>query len=348
MRRSHTFPAPGLRDRLCQPREIPSFATHSFASGPTPHSQPATPMRSCGAGADQSRRDLRNRAGASRLALGPITDPRVRAARAAGPRAAALQPPIQRQLRTRSTPTPPPFNDVRVRQALNYAINRNKIVQLYGGRAWPLQLASRRPGLPGYRRYCPYTLNPKSDGPWSAPDMARARGWSRRSGTSGIGSSSGAAPTSRFTPPAITEYFACRAALPRLPRPPAPLPRRGHHKSEVEAIPCRSPMKATGLRPSPTHPPTYRILQLQRGQRQRLLLQPGHRPRNDRAEQLDPADPAKSRKIWQAVDRRLTDGAEWVPTVNQPGSRDHLPTATELRVQPGWGFLADQAWVAVK
>jgi peptide/nickel transport system substrate-binding protein len=26
-----------------------------------------------------------------------------------------------------------PFNDVRVRQALNYAINRSEIVQLYGG-----------------------------------------------------------------------------------------------------------------------------------------------------------------------------------------------------------------------
>ena len=31
-----------------------------------------------------------------------------------------------------------------------------------------------RPGLPGYRRYCPYTLDPNPAGAWHAPDLAKA------------------------------------------------------------------------------------------------------------------------------------------------------------------------------
>ena len=30
------------------------------------------------------------------------------------------------------------------------------------------------PYIPGYRRYCPYTLNPSASGAWHAPDLARA------------------------------------------------------------------------------------------------------------------------------------------------------------------------------
>jgi peptide/nickel transport system substrate-binding protein len=66
-----------------------------------------------------------------------------------------------------------PFNDVRVRQALNYAIDRAKVARLVGQYARPTcQLLP--PYLPGYRRYCPYTLDPNSAGSWHAPDLAKA------------------------------------------------------------------------------------------------------------------------------------------------------------------------------
>ena len=76
------------------------------------------------------------------------------------------------QLNTRR----PPFDDVRVRRALNYAIDRAAIVRLRGG---PIANTPScqviPPSLPGYRRYCPYTLDPRPDGRWTAPDLARAR-----------------------------------------------------------------------------------------------------------------------------------------------------------------------------
>ena len=64
-----------------------------------------------------------------------------------------------------------------------------------------------------------------------------------------------------------------------------------------------------------------------------------------RAELLEPTDPAKSAALWEAIDRQLTDAAEWVPTV---ASREVELTSDRLRnyeYNPVWGFLADQAWV---
>jgi ABC-type transport system substrate-binding protein len=64
-----------------------------------------------------------------------------------------------------------------------------------------------------------------------------------------------------------------------------------------------------------------------------------------RAELLEPTEPAKSSALWEAVDRQLTNAAEWIPTV---ASREVELTSGRLRnyeYNPVWGFLADQAWV---
>src|SRR5262249_6882625 len=69
-----------------------------------------------------------------------------------------------------------PFNDVRVRRALAYAVDRARIVQLHGG---PLLARPTcqivPPTTPGYLRYCPYTLGPRANGAWTAPDLAKAQ-----------------------------------------------------------------------------------------------------------------------------------------------------------------------------
>jgi peptide/nickel transport system substrate-binding protein len=78
-----------------------------------------------------------------------------------------------------------PFNDVRVRQAVNYATDRNAIVKAWGGPKLATPTCQiLPPDFPGYEPYCPYTTNP-GDGKWHGPDMAKARQLIDASGTKG-------------------------------------------------------------------------------------------------------------------------------------------------------------------
>ena len=78
----------------------------------------------------------------------------------------------------------PPFDNIKARQAVNYAINRRSAVNLFGGpnlAAPSCQVLP--PGFPGHEDYCPYTLNPGAA--WTAPDMAKAKQLVAESGTAG-------------------------------------------------------------------------------------------------------------------------------------------------------------------
>jgi hypothetical protein len=77
-----------------------------------------------------------------------------------------------------------PFTDVRVRRAINYAVDLGKVAALLGAGFQPAcQILPI--GLPGYRRYCPYTTTPDPAGVWHRPELARAEQLIAASGTRG-------------------------------------------------------------------------------------------------------------------------------------------------------------------
>jgi YVTN family beta-propeller protein len=77
-----------------------------------------------------------------------------------------------------------PFTDVRVRRAVNFAVDRGKVAALLGQGSQPA-CQTLLIGLPGYRRYCPYTTTPDATGIWHGPDLARAERLVAASGTRG-------------------------------------------------------------------------------------------------------------------------------------------------------------------
>src|SRR5262249_22407281 len=99
-------------------------------------------------------------------------------------------------MNTRVTPS----NRLQPRRALNYALDPDRIARLTGS-ALTAQPTCQilAPTLPGYRPYCPYTLDPAPSGSWNAPDLARAQQLVASSGTKG------AKVTLLLSPPIATQ-----------------------------------------------------------------------------------------------------------------------------------------------
>ena len=77
-----------------------------------------------------------------------------------------------------------PFDNLKARQAVNYAIDRKALVNLFGGPVLASPVCQvLPPGFPGHVDYCPYTKDPGAK--WSAPDMEKAKQLIEESGTKG-------------------------------------------------------------------------------------------------------------------------------------------------------------------
>lgn len=77
-----------------------------------------------------------------------------------------------------------PFNNLKAREAVNWAVDRSAMVKIYGGS----NLASPActflpPGFPGHTDFCDYTAG--SAATWSGPDLAKAKQLVKESGTAG-------------------------------------------------------------------------------------------------------------------------------------------------------------------
>ncbi len=77
-----------------------------------------------------------------------------------------------------------PFNNLKARQALNYAIDKNAAIKLFGGKLLADPTCTiLPPGFPGHVPYCAY--NKGSGSTYNGPDLAKAKALVAASGTKG-------------------------------------------------------------------------------------------------------------------------------------------------------------------
>jgi len=238
----------------------------------------------------------------------------------------------------------PPFNDAGVRQALNLAVDRRRVVDLLGGPdsgSATCQLLP--PGLPGYRPICPFTIAPSPSGSWTAPDRARAAALIAASGTRGTRLDLWAWPWQRAVATNV-------AALLR----DLGYPTRVHVTADYSKA-ATQPHRGAQLglygwfADSPSPAPFLRAI-MSCG-----AFAPGERGSTNLSRFCDPALDAEIDRAeaagadagdaWQRIERRIAEAAPIVPLTSLRSAVMTSPRAGNVQFHPLAGVLLDQVWV---
>jgi YVTN family beta-propeller protein len=239
--------------------------------------------------------------------------------------------------------THPPFDDVRVRQAVNYAVDRAAISGSYGpGFAQPT-CQPRPPGTVGFRRYCPYTAAPSQTGEWRAPDLTRARRLVAASGTQGMSVTVWTYPG--FWEPAAEgavralAELGYRASIRRAEGLDAYIAKVADELTRgVQAgmfgwygVPRTASSLLTAFR---CIPPDLSFLCDQRVD-----------TRIARALEIQATDPGAAAALWARIERDVVDLAPWVPLFTPSHAFLASKRVGNYQYNPELRVLFDQLWV---
>jgi peptide/nickel transport system substrate-binding protein len=250
-----------------------------------------------------------------------------------------------------------PFDRLQARRALNYALDRGRIARLTGSSltAQPTcQILA--PTIPGYRPYCPYTLDPSQSGSWNAPDLARAQHLVAASGTKG------AKVTLLLSPPIANQ------PTPQIGRYVVSVLNQLGYRASFRIIDDTSSAGVGELGNSRRRPQIgwftwFQDVPTPANFVDPLLTCASFVPASDaninvaefcnrsidakarRAHSLQQTDPAAAGEGWSRVDRELVDQAPWAPLYNPRAATALGARVGNYQYHPFWNVLLDQLWV---
>jgi peptide/nickel transport system substrate-binding protein len=238
----------------------------------------------------------------------------------------------------------PPFDDVEVRRALNLAVDRDRLVQIFGGDAAALPTCQQLPpNFPGYDPYCPYTKGDGSEGSWTAPDLDEAKRIVRRSGTKGT------RVTFVHSPEAISEGDVVADYMVEV------LDELGYDV-EVRAVSFDElydsrtgfHMALAGWIPNFPAASDFFVNHLACDAAQTPLsgfCDARIDSMMERALRLQADDPAASGALWAEIDREIVDQAPFLWLVNPRDVRFLSERVGNFQYSAQWGVLFSQLWV---
>jgi peptide/nickel transport system substrate-binding protein len=232
-----------------------------------------------------------------------------------------------------------PFDDVAVRRALNFAVDRHRVAGLLGSSETQQPTCQLLPpGFQGYTPACPFTIDPNAAGTWTAPDLAHARRLVAASGTRGMAVefwvSRGFAPVGR--------YF--RSLLRRLGYD-------GRLRTFADVYPIAQ--HATRTRPQlgiwgwvADSAGPYNFMRPLVSCAGDTNLSRFCDPKLDAAmERAAVADGPEAIERWRRVEGRLAAQAPIVPLANAKDATVTAERVGNYQHHPLWGPLLDQMWV---
>jgi YVTN family beta-propeller protein len=241
----------------------------------------------------------------------------------------------------------PPFDNVAVRRAMNLAVDRDRVVQIFGGEAAARSTCQQLPpNFPGYKPYCPNTTDPGPEGAWTGPDMEKAQRLVHRSGTRGLRVVVEIAPWftalfSRDQQTLLGDYMidllaelGYRGSI----RPPKDF-YRAHHEWQM----------ALGAWGS-DYPAASNFIKGWFTCDAALTPSSGFCDRRidakiERATQMQLDDPAQAGKLWAEIDREIVDQAPHMWLFNLIRVEFVSERVGNYQYSRQWGSLLDQMWV---
>jgi YVTN family beta-propeller protein len=244
----------------------------------------------------------------------------------------------------------PPFTNINARQAVSYAIDRARIIQLYhvaSGEFTPT-CQMLPPDFPGYQGYCPYTTG-AGDGGWHGPDMEKARRFVRESGTTNMpvtvwsfNDVPGKAVGSYLV--GLLDDLGYRATLHAVSADqfyPGNAPRTDMQVSIGGGWGADFPAPSTFFGPtlscqSVDEPGT---------QNSARFCDPHVDALARQAQAAQLTDPAEARRLWAKADHIVTDQAPYIPVYNAADAGFVSSRLGNYEESPVYGLLVDQMWV---
>jgi peptide/nickel transport system substrate-binding protein len=246
-----------------------------------------------------------------------------------------------------------PFNNVKARQAINYAANRKAYVTIAGGPSLAVPACQiLPPNFPSYVAYCPYTTG--SQTVWSGPNLAKAKQLVQQSGTAGM--KVVVDGTSDEVGKALAEqmvadldsigYHATTQLLSMAVQYPFVQNSANSSKWNVawsawyQDYPAPSDFLNVLLGCGTIHPNSDASPNIA------AYCDQATQAQINQAESEEATNPSGAAKLWTQIDHEDTNAAPWVDLYN-PKQIDFLSSDVHgYKWNPQWYILIDQLWLS--